>query len=65
MEGNTMLIVARTIVEHKRNGRKSNGAVERRSDYYTSEFDTNGVERDGCGDERCHQDSTRQSRDNV
>lgn len=53
-----MRSVAKYIVEHKRGGGQSNGTSKYATQYPETEFDTNGVERDWGGDERCHKDST-------
>ncbi len=54
-----MRSVARYIVENKRGDRQSDGANKRTSKYPETEFDTNGVQRDGSGDERCNTDQSR------
>lgn len=53
-----MRSVAEYIVEHKRGGRQGNGTSKYTSQYPETEFDTNGVERDWSGDERCDQNPT-------
>lgn len=60
-----MRSVAEYIVNRKRGDRQSDGTIKHTSKYPETEFDTNGVERDWGGDERCHQDSTGQSRYNI
>ncbi len=59
MDGIIMRSVARYIVENKRGDRQSDGANKRTSKYPETEFDTNGVQRDGSGDERCNTDQSR------
>lgn len=65
MDGSIMRSVAEYIVESKRRDRQSNGTGQYTPNYPETEFDTNGVERDWRGDERCDQDSTGQGGNNI
>lgn len=64
MDGGIMRSVAEYIVGVRRD-RKSNGASQYTPNYPETEFDTNGVERDWSGDERCDQDPTGQGGNNI
>ena len=65
MDGHTMRSVAEYIVNRKRGDRQSNGTSQHTSEYPETEFDTNGIERDWSGDERCYQDSTGKTGNNI
>ncbi len=54
-----MRSVAEYIVESKRGDRQGNGTSKCTPKYPETEFDTNGVERDWSGDERCNTDQSR------
>ena len=60
-----MRSVAEYIVNRKRGDRQSDGTIKHPSKYPETEFDTNGVERDWGGDERCYQDFTGKVGDNL
>jgi len=59
-----MRSVAEYIVGLRRD-RQSNGTNQYTPDYPETEFDTNGVERDWSGNERCDQDPAGQGGDNI
>ena len=52
MEGRTIRILSEYIADQHRRDRDRNRNSGYTSIYQTSEFDTNGVERDWSGDER-------------
>ena len=57
MDGNTMRSVAEYMSKRKSRDRKGNGPSELSAEYTKAEFDTNGIQRDWSGDERCYQDT--------
>lgn len=65
MQDNTIRILAEHLVKLRRRDRQGNRAIEHSTDYSEAEFDTNGVERDWGGNERCYQNTPGQTRDNV
>ena len=65
MEGSTIRTIAEYIVELHRRDRNRNGTDQHSPEYPETEFDTNGVQRDQSGDERCNQNPIRQSWDNI
>lgn len=65
MDGTTMRSVAEYIVEIKRGDRKGDGTSKCSPKYPETEFDTNGIQRDWGGDERCDQNISGKSGNNI
>ena len=65
MSINIPRLIHEYFAEHMGSDRKSDRAVKHPTDYTETEFDTNGVQRDWCGDVGCDKDPTGKSRNNI
>ena len=65
MEDRTLFILAEYIAELRRRDRNSYRAAERNPHYPEEDYDTNGVQGNGSGDERCDTNTAGQSRNNI